>query len=57
VGHGPASSLGDRLSVVLLTYNCAHRIEPVVERLLGLGLPVIAVDNGSRDGTADVLER
>ncbi len=57
MGHGPASSLGDRLSVVLLTYNCAHRIEPVVERLLGLGLPVIAVDNGSRDGTADVLER
>ncbi len=54
---GPASSLGDRLSVVLLTYNCAHRIEPVVERLLGLGVPVIAVDNGSGDGTAEVLER
>lgn len=44
------------LSVVLLTYNCAHRIAPVVERLLRLGLPLIAVDNGSSDGTADVLE-
>lgn len=43
--------------MVLLTFNCAHRIEPVVKRLLGLGVPVIAVDNGSRDGTGDVLER
>lgn len=57
MGEGRVPALGDRLTVVLLTYDCADRIEPVVERLLCLGVPVIAVDNGSRDGTADVLER
>jgi len=49
--------LSERLSVVLLTYNCASRIEPVLEHLLALGLPIIAVDNASLDGTADVLDR
>jgi GT2 family glycosyltransferase len=49
--------LHHRLSVVLLTYECAHRIAAIVERLLALGVPVVAVDNGSRDGTADVLAR
>jgi GT2 family glycosyltransferase len=48
--------LSQRLTVVLLTYNCAHRIRPVVQHLLELQLPVIAVDNGSSDGTAGVLE-
>jgi GT2 family glycosyltransferase len=47
--------LGLRLSVVLLTYNCAHRITPVLTKLLTLGVPVISVDNGSSDGTADVV--
>jgi GT2 family glycosyltransferase len=45
------------MSVVLLTYNCAHRIEPVLARLLALDVPIIAVDNGSVDGTAEVLAR
>ena len=55
---GPVpSDLGRRLTVVLLTYNCASRIQAVLERLLELGAPVVAVDNGSSDGTADVLER
>jgi GT2 family glycosyltransferase len=49
--------LGRRVSVVLLTYNCAHRIGPTVEHLLELDVPVIAVDNGSHDGTADVIAR
>lgn len=49
------SPLGQRFSVVLLTYNCARRIAPVLERLLDLQVPVVAVDNGSRDGTADVV--
>jgi GT2 family glycosyltransferase len=48
--------LTQALTVVLLTYNCAHRIRPVVERLCGLGVPVVAVDNASRDGTPAVLE-
>jgi GT2 family glycosyltransferase len=43
------------VTVVLLTHNCASRITPIVERLLALGPPVIAVDNASEDGTADVL--
>jgi N-acetylglucosaminyl-diphospho-decaprenol L-rhamnosyltransferase len=50
-------SFDQRISVVLLTYNCAHRIEAIVQRLLQLKVPVIAVDNGSSDATADVLAR
>ncbi len=51
----PSPELGDRVSIVLLTYNCADRIDDVLDHLLDLGIPVIAVDNGSADGTADVL--
>ncbi len=54
--HTP-DRLAERLSVVLLTYNCAHRIAPVLDQLLALGVPVIAVDNASTDGTPDVLEQ
>ena len=50
---GPA--LRDRLTVVLLTFNCAARVTAVVERLLELNVAIVAVDNGSCDGTADVL--
>jgi glycosyltransferase involved in cell wall biosynthesis len=46
---------GARVSVVLLTYNCAHRIERVVRELLALDVPILVVDNCSRDGTADVV--
>lgn len=53
----PPLALRDRLSVVLLTYNCAHRIEGIVERLVALDVAIIAVDNASADGTADVLEQ
>lgn len=49
--------LGDRVSVVLLTFNCAHRIQPILERLTALDVAVIAVDNASTDGTAAVLDR
>lgn len=48
-------ALGERVSVVLLTYNCAHRLRPVLERLVALDVPVIAVDNASADATRDVL--
>ena len=51
----PRNPLADRLSVVLLTYNCAHRLPPILDRLTDLGLPVIAVDNASTDGTAAVI--
>ena len=46
-----ASPLADQLTVVLLTYNCGHRLDRVLDQLLRLGLPVIAVDNGSSDDT------
>lgn len=51
--HSPC--LAERLSIVLLTYNCAHRVDTVLDRLVELGLPIIAVDNASSDGTVDVL--
>jgi len=41
--------------VVLLTFNCAHRLVPVLDHLRDLGLPTIAVDNASVDHTVDVL--
>lgn len=44
-----------QLTVVLLTYNCGHRLDPILDRLLDLGLPVIAVDNASADDTVAVL--
>ncbi|MDQ2849034.1 MAG: glycosyltransferase [Actinomycetota bacterium] len=53
-GYG-SSSLRDLLTVVLLTYNCAHRIDVVLTRLCALGLPIIAVDNASNDHTVAVL--
>jgi N-acetylglucosaminyl-diphospho-decaprenol L-rhamnosyltransferase len=51
------AELADRLSVVLLTHDCAHRIRPILSRLLSLGIPVIAVDNASTDGTPEVLRQ
>jgi GT2 family glycosyltransferase len=55
MSQDPAEPLGRRLSVVLLMFNCAHRILPIIEHLLELDLPIIAVDNGSSDGTADAV--
>ena len=45
------TAIADRLTVVLLTYNCGHRLRPVLRQLLTLGVPVIAVDNASTDDT------
>jgi GT2 family glycosyltransferase len=45
----------EKLSVVLLTYNCAHRIRPILERAVDVGAPVIVVDNGSHDDIAAVV--
>jgi GT2 family glycosyltransferase len=47
--------LADRVTVVLLTYNCAHRLAPILDRLISLRLPVIAVDNASTDGTPSII--
>src|SRR5918997_316195 len=49
------TDLGRRVTVVLLTFNCASRIERVVQNLLSLNVPIIAVDNASSDRTAEVV--
>ena len=42
-----------RLTIVLLTFNCAHRITGVLDRLREADVPIVAVDNGSHDSTAE----
>lgn len=48
--------LAERLSIVLLTYNCAARLGPMLDAVLRAGVPVVAVDNASTDGTVALLE-
>jgi glycosyltransferase involved in cell wall biosynthesis len=43
-----------RTLAVVPAFNEATRIAPVIRGLLALGLPVLVVDDGSRDATADV---
>ncbi len=49
--------LSSRLTVVLLTYNCAHRLTTILSELTALGVPIVAIDNASSDGTAALLRR
>jgi len=53
----PEDGLGGQLTVVLLTFNCAHRIAGVLARLEALQVPVVVVDNGSGDDIREVLAR
>ena len=53
----PEDGLGGQLTVVLLTFNCAHRIAGVLARLAALQVPVVVVDNGSGDDIREVLAR
>jgi glycosyltransferase involved in cell wall biosynthesis len=48
-----------RVSVIIAAFNEARTLEAVVERVRGvpLHLEVIAVNDGSSDGTAEVLDR
>ncbi len=43
----------DGVLAVIPAYNEAGRIVAVIEGLLAIGLPVLVVDDGSRDGTGD----
>ena len=53
-----AAASRSRLSVIVPVYNEAHTVGRIVERLRGipLALEIIAVDDGSRDGTGAVLK-
>lgn len=54
-GPTRVDALGEKVSVVLLTFNCGDRLDPILDQLLGLGVPIIAVDNASADNTVQVL--
>jgi GT2 family glycosyltransferase len=49
------SPVVEELTVVLLTYNCGHRLSTILARLRETGVPVIAVDNASADDTVAQL--
>lgn len=51
-----AKALKQRVSIVLLTYNCQNRIERTIKELVKLGVPIIAVDNASDDDTVKILQ-
>lgn len=50
---------GFKLSVVIPAYNESKTIEKVIARVRATGLPceMVIVDDGSRDGTRDILSR
>ena len=51
----------ERLSIIVPVYNEARTVRAVIDRLLTIDLPVpreiLVVDDGSTDGTGDVLDR
>ena len=51
----------ERLSIIVPVYNEARTVRTVIDRLLTIELPVpreiLVVDDGSTDGTGDVLDR
>jgi len=58
-GHGMSTHDGVLLSVVMPVYNEAATVEQVVERVLAVPVPkeLIVVDDGSTDGTTELLRR
>ena len=49
--------MGEDTVVVIPTYNNAGTLGDVLDSVLAFGLPVVVVNDGSTDGTADVLSR
>ena len=51
----------DRLSIIVPVFNEARTVRAVIDRLLTIELPVtreiLVIDDGSTDGTGDVLDR
>jgi glycosyltransferase involved in cell wall biosynthesis len=62
-GHstGLRASGSERLSIIVPVYNEARTVRAVIDRLLTIDLPVareiLVVDDGSTDGTGDVLDK
>ncbi|HET9173737.1 MAG TPA: glycosyltransferase [Candidatus Saccharimonadales bacterium] len=50
-------TVAQRVTIVLLTYNCEDHILDTVHRLAALNIPIIAVDNASTDNTVSLLQR
>jgi glycosyltransferase involved in cell wall biosynthesis len=48
-----------KLSIVMPAYNEVHTIEEAIRRVRNIGLPkeIVIVDDGSTDGTRDILQR
>lgn len=59
IAPATASSTPLTLSVVIPCYNEVETIEPVIERVRAVGLAseIVIVDDGSTDGTRDILAR
>jgi glycosyltransferase involved in cell wall biosynthesis len=55
------SGSAERLSIIVPVFNEAGTVRAVIDRLLAIDLPVpreiLVVDDGSTDGTGDVLDR
>lgn len=49
-----SASCGRALLAVIPAYNESARIAPVIRQLVAQGFPVLVVDDGSRDQTADI---
>lgn len=57
VGAPKGGPVGQRFAVVIPVYNHARNVESVVRQALDLGFPVVVVDDGSTDRTADIVGR
>lgn len=53
--HSGANPRGPVFALVAPTYNNASTLMPVIRSAEGLGLPIIVVNDGSTDSTADIL--
>ncbi len=52
-----APTLAEQVTVVLLTYECAARIDAMLDLIQTAGVEVVAVDNASTDETVALLTR
>lgn len=59
VAERTAAAPHERLGIVIVTYNRVQALTPTLERLRALEAPypIVIVDNGSTDGTADAVRR